>query len=124
MSKDMLRRPPLADPFYRDASSQIMARGWSADTLFRKTRGRLSVGGAAARNADPALPAGGGQAPACAGLPGGAEQIYEAVGQYEVGKLDEKGVQQIECEACPGAGLCGGRRTRYQKLKGVGPAPG
>ena len=27
--------------------------------------------------------------------------IFEAVGQYQAGKLDEKGVHKIECEACP-----------------------
>src|SRR5438445_6609491 len=29
--------------------------------------------------------------------------IFEAVGKYQAGKLDEKGVHAIECEACPGA---------------------
>src|SRR6202163_3333237 len=33
--------------------------------------------------------------------------IFEAVGQFQAGKLDEKGVKAIECEACPGAGSCG-----------------
>lgn len=37
--------------------------------------------------------------------------IFEAVGQYQANKLDEKGVHQIECEACPGAGSCGGMYT-------------
>jgi dihydroxy-acid dehydratase len=37
--------------------------------------------------------------------------IFEAVGRYQAGKLDEKGVHQIECEACPGAGACGGMYT-------------
>src|ERR1700724_1270457 len=37
--------------------------------------------------------------------------IFEAVGRYQAGKLDEKGVHQIECEACPGAGSCGGMYT-------------
>src|SRR5215472_3264959 len=30
--------------------------------------------------------------------------IFEAVGQYQGGKLDAGGVHRIECEACPGAG--------------------
>ncbi|MFO0865068.1 MAG: dihydroxy-acid dehydratase [Gemmataceae bacterium] len=34
--------------------------------------------------------------------------IFEAVGQYQAGKLDEHGVHGVECEACPGAGSCGG----------------
>ncbi len=37
--------------------------------------------------------------------------IFEAVGRYQAGKLDEKGVHQIECESCPGAGACGGMYT-------------
>ncbi|HEX4591157.1 MAG TPA: dihydroxy-acid dehydratase [Gemmataceae bacterium] len=37
--------------------------------------------------------------------------IFEAVGQYQAGKLDENGVHQIECESCPGAGACGGMYT-------------
>jgi dihydroxy-acid dehydratase len=37
--------------------------------------------------------------------------IFEAVGQYQAGKLDEPGVKRVECEACPGAGSCGGMYT-------------
>src|SRR5439155_15464262 len=37
--------------------------------------------------------------------------IFEAVGRHQAGKLDEKGVRAIECEACPGAGSCGGMYT-------------
>jgi dihydroxy-acid dehydratase len=37
--------------------------------------------------------------------------IFEAVGQYQAGKLDEPGVHGVECEACPGAGSCGGMYT-------------
>src|SRR5216684_7388743 len=37
--------------------------------------------------------------------------IFEAVGQYQAGKLDEAGVYRVECEACPGAGACGGMYT-------------
>ncbi len=47
--------------------------------------------------------------------PGGADidivSIFEAVGRYQAGKLDAKGVHHIECEACPGAGSCGGMYT-------------
>src|SRR6059036_959958 len=38
-------------------------------------------------------------------------RIFEAVGQYQAGKLDEAGVHRVECEACPGAGSCGGMYT-------------
>src|SRR5579864_7876083 len=34
--------------------------------------------------------------------------IFEAVGQFQAGKLDASGVHDIECESCPGAGSCGG----------------
>ncbi len=37
--------------------------------------------------------------------------IFEAVGRYQAGNLDEAGVKEIECEACPGAGACGGMYT-------------
>jgi dihydroxy-acid dehydratase len=37
--------------------------------------------------------------------------IFEAVGQFQAGKLDERGVHRVECEACPGAGSCGGMYT-------------
>src|SRR5438270_7847476 len=37
--------------------------------------------------------------------------IFEAVGQYQAGKLDEQGVHRVECDACPGAGSCGGMYT-------------
>lgn len=37
--------------------------------------------------------------------------IFEAVGQYQAGKIDEKKVHKIECESCPGAGSCGGMYT-------------
>jgi dihydroxy-acid dehydratase len=37
--------------------------------------------------------------------------IFEAVGQFQAGKLDEAGLHNVECEACPGAGSCGGMYT-------------
>ena len=37
--------------------------------------------------------------------------IFEAVGKYQAGKLDEAGVHEVECGACPGAGACGGMYT-------------
>jgi dihydroxy-acid dehydratase len=37
--------------------------------------------------------------------------IFEAVGRYQAGSLDEKGVHTIECESCPGPGSCGGMYT-------------
>src|SRR5947207_4160536 len=37
--------------------------------------------------------------------------IFEAVGQFQAGKLSAEGVRRVECEACPGAGSCGGMYT-------------
>lgn len=37
--------------------------------------------------------------------------IFEAVGRRQAGTLDDAGVRAIECEACPGAGSCGGMYT-------------
>ncbi len=36
---------------------------------------------------------------------------FEAVGQYQAGNMEEDMVHKIECEACPGAGACGGMYT-------------
>jgi len=52
-------------------------------------------------------------------LPGTAENgadidivsIFEAVGQFQAGKLNEADVYDIEVNACPGAGSCGGMYT-------------
>src|SRR5579883_2244100 len=37
--------------------------------------------------------------------------IFEAVGRYQAGTIDEKKLHKIECESCPGAGACGGMYT-------------
>jgi dihydroxy-acid dehydratase len=37
--------------------------------------------------------------------------IFEAVGKNQAGKLDDAGVLEVENEACPGAGSCGGMYT-------------
>jgi dihydroxy-acid dehydratase len=37
--------------------------------------------------------------------------IFEAVGQYSAGKISKQDFQGIECNACPGAGSCGGMYT-------------
>ncbi|MEH2071471.1 MAG: dihydroxy-acid dehydratase [Nostoc sp.] len=36
---------------------------------------------------------------------------FEAVGQYSAGKIDEKELLEVETQACPGAGSCGGMYT-------------
>jgi dihydroxy-acid dehydratase len=37
--------------------------------------------------------------------------IFEAVGQYQAGRIGESEVHNVECEACPGPGACGGMYT-------------
>ncbi len=37
--------------------------------------------------------------------------IFEAVGQYQAGKIDERTLHKVECESCPGTGSCGGMYT-------------
>jgi dihydroxy-acid dehydratase len=36
---------------------------------------------------------------------------FEAVGQYNKGEMDQKGLKMVECHACPGPGSCGGMYT-------------
>ncbi|MFC0525615.1 dihydroxy-acid dehydratase [Pontibacillus salicampi] len=36
---------------------------------------------------------------------------FEAVGQYQQGTIDEEQLHRVECNACPGAGACGGMYT-------------
>lgn len=36
---------------------------------------------------------------------------FEAVGEFEVGKINEERLKEIECAACPGAGSCSGMFT-------------
>jgi len=37
--------------------------------------------------------------------------VFEAVGQYNGGTIDEETLHGVECHACPGAGSCGGMYT-------------
>lgn len=37
--------------------------------------------------------------------------IFEAVGQYQAGKISKEDFKDIECHACPGPGSCGGMYT-------------
>ncbi|HEY8506325.1 MAG TPA: dihydroxy-acid dehydratase, partial [Gemmataceae bacterium] len=37
--------------------------------------------------------------------------IFEAVGKFQAGRIDEKTLHKVECESCPGAGACGGMYT-------------
>jgi len=37
--------------------------------------------------------------------------VFEGVGAYKAGKLDDAGLRELECRACPGAGSCSGMFT-------------
>ncbi|MBI4469551.1 MAG: dihydroxy-acid dehydratase [Acidobacteria bacterium] len=39
------------------------------------------------------------------------QDVYEAVGAVEAGKMSERDLHELECSACPGAGSCGGQFT-------------
>ncbi|MFC7332016.1 dihydroxy-acid dehydratase [Rhodocista pekingensis] len=39
------------------------------------------------------------------------QDVFEAVGAYSAGRMDEKDLHELECCACPGSGACGGQYT-------------
>ncbi|HWP35715.1 MAG TPA: dihydroxy-acid dehydratase [Thermodesulfobacteriota bacterium] len=39
------------------------------------------------------------------------QDVFEAVGAYRAGRIDERVLREIESRACPGAGACGGQFT-------------
>ena len=39
------------------------------------------------------------------------QDVFEAVGSYQAGKLPEEELEELECVACPSAGSCGGQFT-------------
>ncbi len=45
------------------------------------------------------------------GVPADLQTVFEALGQYRAGKLDESAVHRAECAACPGEGSCSGLFT-------------
>ncbi|MBM4068878.1 MAG: dihydroxy-acid dehydratase [Planctomycetes bacterium] len=111
MRYSLVSREVIAD------SIEIVAGGMNHDGL-------LAIGGcdknmpgcvmAMARLNIPSIFVYGGSILPGVGADGGAidiVSIFEAVGQFQAGKLDEKGVHRVECEACPGAGSCGGMYT-------------
>src|SRR5271170_6254223 len=111
MRYSLVSREVIAD------SIEVVAAGMNHDGL-------LAIGGcdknmtgcvmAMARLNIPSIFVYGGSILPCMGETGNdidIVSIFEAVGQYQAGKLDEKGVHKIECEACPGAGSCGGMYT-------------
>jgi len=45
------------------------------------------------------------------GIPITIQDVYEAIGAHAAGKIDDQELSEIEREACPGAGACGGQFT-------------
>ena len=41
----------------------------------------------------------------------GLDKVFEAVGSFKSGKINEKQLKEFECSACPGAGSCSGMFT-------------
>ena len=39
------------------------------------------------------------------------QNVFEGVGSYAAGRIDEAGLEALEANACPGAGACGGQFT-------------
>src|ERR1700758_3368635 len=39
------------------------------------------------------------------------QNVFEGIGSYAAGKIDEAGLEALEANACPGAGACGGQFT-------------
>jgi len=68
---------------------------------------------AAARLDVPAIMVGGG--PMLAGYQDGKaldlNSVFEAVGQYQAGAIDDAGLKAVECNACPTCGSCSGMFT-------------
>jgi len=54
------------------------------------------------------------------------QDVFEAVGAFNVGKIDEKEFRQVEDSACPGAGACGGQftaNTMSTVMEAIGISP-
>ncbi len=51
------------------------------------------------------------------------QNVFEAVGQYQSGQIDEEELYQIESHACPGSGACGGMFTA-NTMASIGEALG
>lgn len=51
------------------------------------------------------------------------QNVFEAVGEYQAGQLDEEELYQIESHACPGSGACGGMFTA-NTMASIGEALG
>src|SRR2546425_5548027 len=39
------------------------------------------------------------------------QEVFEAIGAFNAGKIDARELNEVESRACPGAGACGGQFT-------------
>jgi len=106
----------------------LMSRELVTDSIELVTRGHCLDGAVALVGCDKTIPAG---AMALArldipgmvvyggsimpgehrGIPITIQDVFEAVGAHAAGKIDEAELIEVEKEACPGAGACGGQFT-------------
>src|SRR5690348_10867576 len=47
------------------------------------------------------------------------QHVFEAVGAFAAGKIDQRRLEQVEDAACPGAGACGGQYTANTMALGL-----
>jgi dihydroxy-acid dehydratase len=108
--------------------ASLISRDWIADSVELVTRGHLLDGLVTLSGCDKTIPAMV-MAMARLDLPsvmlyGGSimygeykgkrmtvQDIFEAIGARNAGKIDDKELHAIECAACPGEGACGGQFT-------------
>jgi dihydroxy-acid dehydratase len=108
--------------------ASLISRDWIADSVELVTRGHLLDGLVTLSGCDKTIP-GMVMAMARLNLPsvmlyGGSimygefkgrrmtvQDIFEAIGARNAGRIDDKELHAIECAACPGEGACGGQFT-------------
>ena len=110
MKYSLVTRDLIAD------STEAMVRAHGFDGLVMIPNCDKNVPGllmAAARLNIPTIFVSGG--PMLAGRVGGKKRslssMFEAVGAYSAGKLDEEGLREFECKVCPTCGSCSGMYT-------------
>jgi dihydroxy-acid dehydratase len=108
--------------------ASLISRDWIADSVELVTRGHLLDGLVTLSGCDKTIP-GMVMAMARLNLPsvmlyGGSimygeykgrrmtvQDIFEAIGARNAGKIDDQELHEIECASCPGEGACGGQFT-------------
>ena len=108
--------------------ASLISRDWIADSVELVTRGHLLDGLVTLSGCDKTIP-GMVMAMARVNLPsvmlyGGSilygehrgkrltvQDVFEAIGAFNAGKIDARELNEVESRACPGAGACGGQFT-------------